>query len=206
MNKTVYLIRHSGPFVDLGNIDNVPFELQSERMILSVDAEKKAQNLSEDIKFNDVDQIYSANSNRAIATIKYIANKNNLMVNVQNEINERKFGINYISDLPQNFIEDQFMDENYKLPKGESLLETRQRMDKFITNLLKDPKSKKIVLSLHGIAIMAYLKKFCNVEFYDRKFKLTFNNKIVCDRKLNNPDVFELEFDLSGNLLKIKAY
>ncbi len=86
MKKEIYLIRHSGPFVELNNIENLKFELQSERIILSVEGEKKAEKLSDLNEFKNTDVIYSSNSNRAIATVKYIAEKSNLKINVENNI------------------------------------------------------------------------------------------------------------------------
>ena len=42
MKKTIYLIRHSGPFVELDYDYKITFEEQSRNMILTSNAEKKS--------------------------------------------------------------------------------------------------------------------------------------------------------------------
>lgn len=174
MEKEIYLIRHSGPFVELSNLENLKFELQRERMILSVEAEKKSEKLSDLNEFENIDIIYSSNSNRAISTVKYIANKNNLKINVENDLNERIFGIEYINELPNDFIKRQFEDENYKLKNGESLLEVENRINDFIENKVLKSDNKKIVLSMHAIGILAYLKQYCDVKFNNNIFTIIY--------------------------------
>lgn len=51
-------------------------------MILSVEGEIKADILSKNSEFKNVDKIYSSNYARAIGTAKYIANSNNICLNV----------------------------------------------------------------------------------------------------------------------------
>ena len=75
-------------------------------MILSVDGERKADILSKNSEFKDVDKIYSSNYARTIGTAKYIANSNNICLNVLDSLNEREFGIDFIQELPDNFIQN----------------------------------------------------------------------------------------------------
>lgn len=180
MSTIIYLIRHSGPFVPLENIQDEPFESQNKKMILSVEAEEKAKKLCEIEDLKNVDKVFSCNSARAIATVKYIAYKNDMKINVTDEINERVFGIEYINEIPKDFIKRQFEDINYKLNNGESLLEVRNRINNFIEKILLKNRNKKIVISLHAIALMAYIQNFCNI-IYNDSFKIIYNDKVVFD-------------------------
>lgn len=206
MNKIVYLIRHSGPFVKINGYDKLPFEIQSNNMILSADAEKKAEKLSKLPELNNIDAVYCSNSARAIATAKYIAYQNNdISLNVQDELNERKFGIKYINELPNGFIQKQFEDESYKLENGESLKEVNLRIKKYIENeILNSNNYAKVAIVMHGIAIMTYLKNFCNVTFNNDVFKVLYSNKVIYNSVLKAPEVFKLEFNEEKNIVNIE--
>lgn len=87
----VYLIRHSEQFKIKG-ITNTTEDTQSsnEKIILSVEGEKKSQEISNLKELNDIDILWSSNYVRAISTAKYIANKNNIEINIDERLNERK--------------------------------------------------------------------------------------------------------------------
>ena len=56
--KTIYLVKHSGPFVDIKNYEdyeNVLWEDYNRNMILSVDGEKRAEKLCEIEELNNVE-------------------------------------------------------------------------------------------------------------------------------------------------------
>lgn len=204
MNKIIYLIRHSGPFVKINDYENLPFEEQSKNMILSVQAEKKAKIVSKISQLKNLDAVYSSNSSRAIETAKYITYENNLNLNVENSLNERKFGIKYISELPDGYINRQFEDENYKLENGESLAQVKKRIKSFVDKILEVNSIKRVGIVLHGIGIMAYIQCFCDVIFKDDSFKITFNNKVVFNNVMKAPEVFKLEFDENKSMVSIE--
>lgn len=87
----VYLIRHSEQFKIKG-IKNITEDTQSsnEKIILSIEGEKKAQEISNLKELNDIDILWSSNYVRAISTAKYIANKNEIEINIDERLNERK--------------------------------------------------------------------------------------------------------------------
>jgi len=82
-------------------------------------------------------------------TAKYIAQKNNLEINVFDELGERKLGIDDLSELPLNFERKQFLDENYKINNGESQKEVRNRMHKVTMKILESNKNKRILIVSH---------------------------------------------------------
>lgn len=92
MNKTIiYLIRHSEQLrikgVDKSNEND---QIKNEKNILSVEGENKAKELSKKTDLLDIDEIYSSNYARAIATAKYIAHQNSIQINIDSRLGERK--------------------------------------------------------------------------------------------------------------------
>ena len=138
--KTIYLIRHSAPFVEIENYDdykNVPWSEYNRNMILSREGEENAKKLCEIEELNHLDSVYSADSFRAIGTAKYVAEINNLKIKLDSRINERNLGVNTISELPENQTLESFKNKDYKFGTGESLNEVDKRFNLFINDLLE---------------------------------------------------------------------
>ncbi len=87
----IYLIRHSEQ-LKLENkiVENENNQISNEKIILSVQGEKKAEELSELKELSNIDVLWSSNYVRAISTAKYIAKKNNIEINIDESFNERK--------------------------------------------------------------------------------------------------------------------
>ena len=202
MQKTiVYLIRHSEQLKINGtkNIEEDD-QINNEKIILSVEGENKARELSKREELNNIDVIWSSNYVRAIATAKYIAYKNNLEINIDSNFNERKLGnLETLKKLGKNkkhsFIEEQLLDENLKNIDGENRVEVNKRMTTSLNKVLKENQGKNIVIVSHGVAIKFYLLNYCkvneNLNFeYKGKgiditspclLKLTFRNNTLVD-------------------------
>src|SRR5574344_1960565 len=113
--KTIYLIRHSAPFVEIDNYvnnDNVLWSEFNKNMILSPKGEENAKKLCNVEELKDINEIYASNSSRAIETAKYLAESNNTRIKLDERINEREFGVQYIKDLPSDFTKLSFEDKN----------------------------------------------------------------------------------------------
>lgn len=101
----------------------------------------KQKSLSENIELNNIDVIWSSSYTRAKATAKYIANINNLPINLDNNLSERKLG--NLKELGE-FMKDkntrdpsqeQLIDRKFKNSDGESAKDTRQRMTEFFDRI-----------------------------------------------------------------------
>ena len=157
MKETIiYLIRHAET-IDENGIRNTNENSQiiNEKEILSVKGEEESKKLSENIELNNIDIIWSSSYTRAKATAKYIANKNNLPINIDSNLNERKLG--NLEELGE-FMKDkntrdpsqeQLLNRKYKTSDGESADDTRQRMNIFFNKVLKEYEGKKIVVVSH---------------------------------------------------------
>ena len=147
MSTTIYITRHSIPMNMYPSIKNDDeFQTKNEKQILSVEGEKRAKKLSELEELQDVDVVISSNYVRAIATDKYVANKNDKEIIIYEDFGERKFrNINSYRELPEDFYENQAKDEMYKIPGGESRIEVTERIFKALNNVLNEYKNIKIL-------------------------------------------------------------
>ncbi len=205
--KAIYLIRHSAPFVEIDNYINNDAVLWSEynkNMILSPQGEENAKKLCNVEELKDIDEIYASNSSRAIETAKYLAESNNLKIKLDERINEREFGVNYLNELSANFTKLSFEDKNFKLNNGESLNEVDNRFKSFINDLLNN-KSNKVVIVIHGIILLSYLNTICDYFEYDGKnFDVRFNNNTILNGTPKNPSIYKIEFN--NNQIKNVEY
>lgn len=186
MQKTiVYLIRHSEQ-LKINGIKNIEEDdqINNEKIILSVEGENKARELSKKEELNNIDVIWSSNYVRAIATAKYIAYRNNLEVNIDSDFNERKLGnLETLKKLGENkkhsFTEEQLLDENLKNIDGENRIEVNKRMNNSLNKILEENKGKNIVVVSHGGSIKFYLLSYCkineslNLEYKGKELAIT---------------------------------
>ena len=201
---TIYLIRHSKPLKinNTFNIDNL--QIQNEKQSLSIEGEQIAQDKLNNIELDNIDIIFSSSYVRTIQTAKYLAEKNNLEINIVSNLGERKFGIDSWKQLPENFEKKQFLDENYKIGNGESQKEVRERMYSTIMQILKLHENKRIVIVSHATAISYLLKKWCDINIVDNKLRYSFNNNVLLDGYFNYCETFKLEFDDNKNIVDIE--
>ena len=87
----IYLIRHSKQLKIRNKIiENEESQISNEKIILSVDGERKAQEISKLKELSNIDILWSSNYVRAISTAKYIADQNHIEINIDENFNERK--------------------------------------------------------------------------------------------------------------------
>lgn len=202
MQKTiVYLIRHSEQ-LKINGIKNIKEDdqINNEKVILSVEGENKARELSEREELNNIDIIWSSNYVRAIATAKYIAYRNNSEINIDSNFNERKLGnLNNLKNIGKNkkysYTEEQLLDEKLKNINGENRVEVNKRMTNALNKVLKQNEGKNIVIVSHGAAIKFLLMNWCklndelNLEYKGKELaidspcllKLIFRNSELVD-------------------------
>lgn len=205
MIKEVYFVRHSKP-LKVNNDKNIDsLQIQNEKQPLSIEGENIAREKLNIEELKDIDKLYSSSYVRAISTAKYIAENNNIEINVINDFGERKFGINSWDELPDNFGEKQFLDENYKTEFGESQKEVRERTFNALMNVLKND-DKKIAIVFHSTAMLFLLMTWCKVipSKEDFSYKLLFNDEEVFNDKIDYCEIFKLTFDDKNKLINIE--
>lgn len=194
--KTIYLIRHSSPFVEIENYkdyENVSWNEYNKNMILSTLGEEKAKALCNIEELKDIKNIYSSNSFRAIATAKYLSEANNTKIKLDNRINEREFGIKYLSELPSDFTEHSFKDKNYKVNNGESLNDMNERFNNFINEIIEN--NDKSIIVIHGIMLLSFLQNYCDFKFENGKTYASFKGIKIVNEKPKSPGVYKITFN-----------
>lgn len=87
----VFLIRHSEQLrIESQNNKMEDSQISNEKIILSVEGERKAEEMSHLKELKEVEVLWSSNYVRAISTAKYIANQNKIKINIDKNFNERK--------------------------------------------------------------------------------------------------------------------
>lgn len=207
MSKTtIFLIRHSEQLKIknlLTNSENS--QIANEKTILSVEGEKKAEALSKIQELSNLDSIWSSNYVRALATAKYIAERNNLSIQISTDLNERKLGnldslakLRYKYTYP--FTTEQLLDENLKNENGENRIEVNNRMTSFINSLLNSNEGSRIAVVSHGAAIKFLLMNWCSLN---ETFELVYKNKVL---NIDSPSVIKLEFNKNSLLNLSQLY
>lgn len=202
METVVYYIRHS---VRLSNSKIETYNtrqdgiLKNEKIILSVTGEKRADILSNEEVLDNIDVVYSSNCVRTLQTAKYLMEKQNLKVNIDERLDERRIGISNADKFPDWF-QRQYLDENFKTEGGESQLDVRKRMTNAFNEIVTKNKGKRIAVFSHGIAITFLLLNFCKLESVTENKVLTysFKGKQIFSKRINSPDVFKIT--LNDNL------
>lgn len=203
---TIYLIRHSNTFKEHKGVSltNEPLLIENEKVPLSILGEENASKYLSKNEFKNIDTVWSSNYVRAMSTAKYIAHYNNLKVNIDEYFNERIHGVESYKDLPTDFEELQFNNEDYKIGNGESKREVALRMKKGIDRLLLEYKDKRIVIVSHATAIMYYLSLYTKTTYLDNCY---FKDKLYFDGKFDYLETFKLEFNDKEliNIINIKG-
>lgn len=91
MKTTIYLIRHSEALKvkeepSTSKID----QIKNEKLTLSEKGKVLAQKLSCTNELQNIDMLFSSNYVRAVSTAKYIADKNDIEINIDDRLGERK--------------------------------------------------------------------------------------------------------------------
>ena len=87
METTIYLIRHSEQLKIKGeNFSNDSSQIKNEKIPLSINGEALALNLSKIEELKNIDVLFSSSYVRAVSTAKYIAEKNNIEINIDERL------------------------------------------------------------------------------------------------------------------------
>ena len=146
MSKVIYLVRHSVRF-DYSNVldykTDQSFMLKSEKIILSTKGERRAEALASLEELNNLDAVYTSNCVRTLSTAKYLLEKQNLDVTIDDRFDERRVGV-FNSDSVPDWYERQYYDMDYKTVGGESQRDVRKRFGEAFDEILNNKKLKRV--------------------------------------------------------------
>lgn len=204
MKTIIYLIRHAETLEEKG-IRNTKETIQmiNEKEVLSIKGEKDSKKLSNNKELKNIDVIWCSSYTRAKQTAKYIAYQNNLAINIDDRLNERKLGnLNELSIFMKDKAtkdpsQEQLLYPKFKTSDGESAEDTNKRMTKIINEILKEYKGKKIAVISHGGSIKFLLLNWCDIN---KNMMLEYNGQ---ELNITSPCLLKLIFK-DENLLKIE--
>ncbi|MBP3707320.1 MAG: histidine phosphatase family protein [Clostridia bacterium] len=204
MDTTIYLIRHSVRY-DVKNIideynTTEDKHLKNQKLVLTPLGEKRAEILSNEEELQNIDVAYASHYVRTLQTAKYLLEKQNLKINIDERFGERESG-KPNDDVYPNWYELQYKDENFKTEGGESQLDVRNRVSQAFFEAVEKNRGKRIAIFAHDYAISFFLLKWCKVVEVNanRKLTLSFNDKIIFDKVMQMPEVFKLIIDGNNN-------
>lgn len=185
----IYLVRHAEQLKLKNNVEDS--QIANEKIILSVNGERQAKELANMSEMQNIGVLWSSNYTRALATAKYIAEINNIPINISCDLGERKLGsLEELKILGENkknlYTTEQMLDENLKTSDGENRKEVTARMERKLNEVLEENRGKRIVLLSHGAAIKFLLMKWCKLN---EENILEYNNRKII---LNSPGLIKL--------------
>lgn len=195
MNTIVYLIRHADTIDEKGiRKTKETSQMINEKEILSIKGEEDSKRLSKNEELKNIDTIWCSSYVRAKQTAKYIAEENNLQINLDDRLNERKLGnleeiaIFMKDKKTRDPSQEQLLYPKFKTSDGESAEDTNKRMTEFLKECLNENKGKKIAIVSHGGSIKFLLLNWCKVN---ENMKLEYK-----DNELNvtSPSLLKLTF------------
>ena len=200
MKTIVYLIRHSEQLKNNLIINSLEdSQIENEKIILTVNGEKKAEKLAKELYSETViDVLYTSHYVRAMSTAKYIADIYNIPMNIDYRLGERKLGdLNSLRKLGEGkkygYTTCQMLDENFKNVGSESMLEVRKRALNFLEEILKENRGKNICLVTHGALIKFLLLNYCTLN--KETLEIFFNGNKIVGEKLCSPDLIKLVYE-----------
>jgi len=160
---------------------------------LSYDGERIAKKIAEMNEFQNVEKIYSSFHSSAISTAKYLSNKLELEINLDERLNDCKVGI--LGSKNMKMVKGmQDHEFTYKLPNGESLSDVGNRLNNYIMMLIS--KGEDVIVFSHKRAILGFLLKYSKVGYnLDENLILQYNNKQVYDDSDTELDVYEINVE-----------
>lgn len=196
MSTVIYLVRHAETVDEKGirNTDETS-QMINEKEILSIEGEKASRKLSKNIELKNINAIWSSSYTRAKQTAKYIANENNLPINLDYRLSERKLGnldeiAVFMSDKKtRDPSQEQLVYQKFKTSDGESAEDTNKRMTEFLNEILVKYKEKRVSIISHGGSIKFLLLNWCEVN---KNVRLEYKGK---ELNITSPCLLKLTFN-----------
>lgn len=204
MRTIIYLIKHAEELEEKGikNTEETS-QIMNEKFILSVKGEEQARKLSENAELQNIDILWSSTYSRAKGTAKYIVNKNNIDLNLDSRLNERKLGnmedlAKWMENKKYGVVQSYMLDPKYKGRDGESCEEATKRISEFVNFILEKYEGKRIALVSHGALLSFLLTNWCELN---EEVNLIWKNKVI---EIKEPSITKLIFN-NRNLIDIES-
>ena len=189
MKKTrIFIVRHTET---IGNIEKRLTGRQDYEV--TPRGEKLIQKLTTELSNIKFDKIYSSTSGRAIRTVENLAELNNLEIETKEDLCEMYFGkydgwkwedVNRIQ--PEIKQRQNEINEISGIEEQETMKYVADRMDKCIRDIVQANIGKTILISSHGVAIEAFLRKISGIPFSQEREKFCQYNVAINELEYEN--------------------
>jgi len=188
----IYLISNNLYENNLSYMDKQDIETKKMTRPLSIEGETLARDISLLEALNGTTLIYSSMFASSISCAKYLANRLNKKIVIDETLNDCKVG-----DLKnKNLKMVRFMqnhDFNIKLNGGESLSEVGDRIEKIISRIIYLNGNKKVAVFTHKRTMLGYLIKHGKSGYnLDDDLIVEFNEKVVYNESDSDYDIIKL--------------
>ena len=169
---------------------------------LSIEGESVAKNIAILDDFMDVNSIYSSMYASSLASAKYLANRLDKIIIIDEDLNDCKIGTLGSKSLKMvKFMQNH--DFNIKLNGGESLEEVGNRMERVVHKIL-DIGKNKIAVYTHKRALLGYLIRNAQTGYnLDDDLIVEFNDKVIYSEADKDADIVKVTYDRGHNILDI---
>ena len=170
--------------------------LELKKMVrpLSIEGDDLAKSISLLESFSHTNVIYSSQYAGAIETSRYLANRLNKQINIDEKLNDCKIGELGNKSLKMvSFMQEH--DFDIKLNNGESLSEVGNRLKNVINKLLYT-NYEKVALFTHKRTILGYLILVAKTGYnLDDNLVIEYKDEVIYDDTFKDADIIELDFD-----------
>ncbi|MEY8462856.1 histidine phosphatase family protein [Streptococcus merionis] len=156
MKTTIYFVRHAEP--NYRNHDDFNRELTEKGM-------KDSLKVTHFFLDKKIDKVYSSPYKRAVDTVKDLADKLELPLQIEQDFRERKIDSVWIEDF-NAFAKKQWENFSYRLSDGESLNQVQERNIRALEAIISKHPGQNLVVASHGTALSTI------VNHYQSNFKL----------------------------------
>lgn len=170
---------------------------------LSIIGERTAKNIAVMDEFSDVTLLYSSMYASDIASAKYLADKLDKNIIIDEKINDQVIGDPQNKSLKMiKFMQDH--DFDIKLNGGESLNEVKDRMVSFLNKIFYLNLDSKIVIFTHRRNILGLLLKYGKAGYnMEDELIIEYNNEVVFSEEEKDADIVKISYD-GKNVYDIK--
>ncbi|WP_127507580.1 histidine phosphatase family protein [Paenibacillus humicus] len=175
MKTIIYMVRHA----------ESPYTEGNERTRgLTSKGKADVEKITERLKDEGIELMISSPYNRAILSIKGLAEYLRLEIKTFEDLREKYFADDIIKNTElMSLIREKFYDFEYCLPGGETNADCQNRSISVMKMILEEHAGKKIVIGTHGLVMTLMMNSF------DSSYGLDFLDQ------LKKPDIYKLYFE-----------
>lgn len=191
----VYFICNNSLENNLSFSDRNNLELKKMTRPLSADGERIAKNIATSDEFLGTDMIYSSIYSSSLDSAKYLAERLDIKIFVDELLNDSKVGVLGRRTL-REFKQMQNRDFDIKLNDGESLNDVSNRITSFMKKLENIGTFDKVLLFTHRRVLLGYLITIAEVGYnLNDDLVVSYKDSVVYDESDKDIDIVKITIE-----------